>query len=70
MIVAKIVPFQIFQMETTHPFSVAVFNDMLYWSDAEKRVVQAADKFSGKHRQVLLKRLKQPFAVKVSLEIV
>ncbi|MEQ2196969.1 hypothetical protein XENOCAPTIV_019715 [Xenoophorus captivus] len=50
--------------KTTNPFSVAVFNDMLYWSDAKKRVVQAANKLSGKNRQVILKRPGQPFAVK------
>ncbi|XP_058492296.1 very low-density lipoprotein receptor isoform X1 [Solea solea] len=51
--------------ETTNPFSLAVFNDMLYWSDAKRRVVQAAHKISGKNRQVLLKRPKQPFGVKI-----
>ncbi|MEQ2170867.1 hypothetical protein GOODEAATRI_004691 [Goodea atripinnis] len=53
---------------TTNPFSVAVFNDMLYWSDAKKRVVQAANKLSGKNRQVILKRPGQPFAVKIYLQ--
>lgn len=58
--------FQILQMEDTrNPFSLALFNDMLYWSDSMKRVVQAAHKVSGKNRQVLLKRPKQPFGVKV-----
>lgn len=58
---------QILQMkETTNPFSLAVFNDMLYWTDAKRRVVQAAHKISGKQHQVLLKRPKQPFGVKVS----
>lgn len=58
---------QILQLKkTTNPFSVAVLNDMLCWSDAKKRVVQAANKFSGKNRQILLKRPGQPFAVKVS----
>ncbi|XP_067377452.1 very low-density lipoprotein receptor [Channa argus] len=57
---------QILQMkETTNPFSLAVFNDMLYWSDAKKRVVQAAHKITGKNRQVLLKRPRQPFGVKI-----
>lgn len=51
--------------ETTNPFSLAVFNDMLYWSDAKKRVVMAAHKFSGKNHQILLKRPRQPFGVKV-----
>ena len=52
--------------ETTSPFSLAVFNDMLYWSDAKKRVVQVAHKISGKYHQVLLKRQRQPFGVKVN----
>ncbi|XP_068576829.1 very low-density lipoprotein receptor isoform X2 [Cebidichthys violaceus] len=57
---------RILQMkETTNPFSLAVFNDMLYWSDAKKRVVLAAHKISGKNHQVLLKRPGQPFGVKV-----
>lgn len=59
--------FQILQMhETTNPFSLAVLNDMLYWSDAKKRVVQAAHKISGKNHKVLLKRPRQPFGIKVS----
>lgn len=52
--------------ETSNPFSLAVFNGLLYWSDAKKRVVLAAHKTSGKNRQVLLKRPRQPFGVKVS----
>uniref|UniRef100_A0A8P4GKW9 EGF-like domain-containing protein n=1 Tax=Dicentrarchus labrax TaxID=13489 RepID=A0A8P4GKW9_DICLA len=57
---------QILQMKwTTNPFSLAVFNDMLYWSDTKKRVVLAAHKISGKNRQVLLKRQRQPFGVKI-----
>uniref|UniRef100_A0A3Q3N1G3 Low-density lipoprotein receptor related-protein 13 n=1 Tax=Mastacembelus armatus TaxID=205130 RepID=A0A3Q3N1G3_9TELE len=51
--------------KTTNPFSLAVFNDILYWSDAKRRVVQAAHKISGKNRQVLLKRPRQPFGVKI-----
>ncbi|XP_054906763.1 very low-density lipoprotein receptor [Poeciliopsis prolifica] len=57
---------KIFQLkETTYPFSVAVFDDLLYWSDAKRRVVQAVDKLSGKNRQVILKRPGQPFAIKI-----
>lgn len=60
-------PFQLLQIkETANPFSLTVFNDMLYWTDAKKRVVLAAHKISGKNGQVLLKRPRQPFAVKVS----
>lgn len=39
---------------------------MLYWTDAKKRVVLSAHKISGKNGQVLLKRPRQPFGVKVS----
>uniref|UniRef100_A0A8C6WTV1 EGF-like domain-containing protein n=1 Tax=Neogobius melanostomus TaxID=47308 RepID=A0A8C6WTV1_9GOBI len=57
---------QILQMkETTNPFSLAVFNDMLYWSDTKRRVVLATHKLTGKNRQVLLKRPQQPFGVKI-----
>uniref|UniRef100_UPI0037E7C5F3 very low-density lipoprotein receptor n=1 Tax=Semicossyphus pulcher TaxID=241346 RepID=UPI0037E7C5F3 len=57
---------QILQMkETTNPFSLAVFDDMLYWTDAKKRVVRVAHKISGKKHQVLLKRPRQPFGVKI-----
>lgn len=50
--------------ETSNPFSLAVFNDMLYWTDAKKRVVRGARKVSGKNGHVLLKRQRQPFGVK------
>ncbi|KAJ0019807.1 hypothetical protein NQD34_007376 [Periophthalmus magnuspinnatus] len=56
---------QILQMETINPFSLAVFNDMMYWSDTKRRVVQEATKLTGKNRRVLLKRPRQPFGVKV-----
>nr|XP_061804188.1 very low-density lipoprotein receptor-like [Nerophis lumbriciformis] len=61
---------QILQMkETTNPFSLAVFNDMLFWSDAKRRVVLAAHKVTGKNVRVLLKRLRQPFGVKIVHQI-
>ncbi|XP_072288518.1 vitellogenin receptor Yl [Eucyclogobius newberryi] len=57
---------QVLQMkDTSNPFSLAVFNDMLYWSDTKRRVVQEADKVTGKNRRVLLKRPRQPFGVKI-----
>lgn len=57
---------QILQMkETTNPFSLAVFNDLLYWSDAKRRALQVAHKGTGKNYQILLKRPRQPFDVKV-----
>ncbi|XP_023814493.1 low-density lipoprotein receptor-related protein 1B [Oryzias latipes] len=57
---------RILQMKKiTYPFSVAVFNDMLYWSDAKQRIVQAATKLSGKNRQIVLKRPGQPVALKI-----
>lgn len=52
--------------ETSNPFSLAVFNDMLYWTDAKNRVVRGARKVYGKNSHVLLKRQRQPFGVKAS----
>uniref|UniRef100_A0A671K6H9 Si:dkey-88l16.3 n=1 Tax=Sinocyclocheilus anshuiensis TaxID=1608454 RepID=A0A671K6H9_9TELE len=46
-------------------FSVAVFNDMVYWSDTHRRSIQGANKLTGKNRRVLLKRPGQPFDLKV-----
>ncbi|XP_068617008.1 very low-density lipoprotein receptor [Brachionichthys hirsutus] len=57
---------QILQMEdVTNPFSLTVFNDLLFWSDSKKRMVLAAQKVSGKKHQVLFKRPRQPFGVKI-----
>ncbi|XP_061907557.1 very low-density lipoprotein receptor isoform X1 [Entelurus aequoreus] len=57
---------RILQMkETANPFSLAVFNDILYWSDSKRRVVQAAHKVTGKNIRVLLKRPRQPFGIKI-----
>lgn len=55
--------------DTSNPFSLAVFNDMLYWTDAKKRVVLGARKVSGKDGQILLKRQRQPFGVKVRTNV-
>lgn len=58
---------QILQLaETPSPFSVAVFNDQLFWSDTKRRTIRSADKNTGKEQKVLLKRPGQPFGLKVS----
>lgn len=53
--------------ETSSPFSVAVFNDMVYWSDTQRRTIHGAHKVTGKNRKVILKRPGQPFGLKVSI---
>ncbi|KAL2087738.1 hypothetical protein ACEWY4_016566 [Coilia grayii] len=50
--------------ETPSPFSVAVFNGMVYWSDTKRRTIQGAHKVTGKNRKVILKRPSQPFGLK------
>lgn len=37
-----------------HPFSIAVFNDRIYWSDWDTKSIQSCDKFSGKDRKTLV----------------
>lgn len=63
--------FQLLQLsEMPSLFSVAVFNDMVYWSDTHRRSIQAANKLTGKNRKVLLKRPGQPFDLKVRIHAV
>ncbi|KAG7318702.1 hypothetical protein KOW79_018457 [Hemibagrus wyckioides] len=52
-------------METRSPFSLAVFEDLVYWTDTGRRTIQKAQKVTGKQQQVLLKRLSQPLGLKV-----
>ncbi|MCJ8742663.1 hypothetical protein PDJAM_G00084880 [Pangasius djambal] len=51
--------------ETSSPFSVAVFNDMVYWSDTQRQAIHRAHKITGKNHKVILKRPGQPFGLKV-----
>lgn len=62
---------QVLQLsEMPSPFSVAVFNDMVYWSDTRRRSIQGANKLTGKNRKVFLKRPGQPFGLKVRIHTV
>ncbi|TSO98515.1 Low-density lipoprotein receptor-related protein 4 [Bagarius yarrelli] len=51
-------------METRSPFSLAVFEDLVYWTDTHRRTIEKAQKVTGKQQLVLLKRLGQPFGLK------
>ncbi|XP_027024016.2 prolow-density lipoprotein receptor-related protein 1 isoform X1 [Tachysurus fulvidraco] len=51
--------------EIRSPFSLAVFEDFVYWTDTRRRTIQKAQKVTGKQQQVLLKRHSQPFDLKV-----
>uniref|UniRef100_A0A3B4DAY2 EGF-like domain-containing protein n=1 Tax=Pygocentrus nattereri TaxID=42514 RepID=A0A3B4DAY2_PYGNA len=53
--------------EIQSPFSVAVFNDMVYWSDTQRQAILGAHKTSGKNCTVILKRAGQPFGLRVSI---
>ncbi|KAJ1066726.1 hypothetical protein K5549_006278 [Capra hircus] len=51
------------------PFSVAVFEDEVFWSEMKTRTVQRMKKMTGKNRAVLIKRLEQPYGLKVMHEV-
>ena len=45
-----------------HPYSIAVFEDTLYWSDWQGHDIQACNKFTGKnHRVVVREKSKKKF---------
>eukprot|EP00091_Calanus_sinicus_P000104 TRINITY_DN1002_c0_g1_i6.p1 TRINITY_DN1002_c0_g1~~TRINITY_DN1002_c0_g1_i6.p1 ORF type:complete len:697 (+),score=252.54 TRINITY_DN1002_c0_g1_i6:520-2610(+) len=45
----------ILDMVAKHPFSMAVFEDSLYWSDWEMQEIVSCNKFTGKNFQTLVK---------------
>ncbi|XP_032774864.1 low-density lipoprotein receptor-related protein 1-like [Rattus rattus] len=51
------------------PFSVAVFEDKVFWSDLQTRTIQSVEKMTGKDRAVLIKRSGQPFGLKIMHEV-
>ncbi|KAB0405357.1 hypothetical protein E2I00_006971 [Balaenoptera physalus] len=50
------------------PFLVAVFEDEVFWSEMKTRTVQRMKKTTGKDRAVLIKRLEQPYGLKIYLK--
>ncbi|KAF3825521.1 hypothetical protein GH733_005503 [Mirounga leonina] len=50
------------------PFSVAVFEDEVFWSEMKTRTVQRMKKTTGKNRAVLIKRSQQPHGLKIYLK--
>ncbi|XP_066511705.1 very low-density lipoprotein receptor-like [Hoplias malabaricus] len=52
-------------METPSPFSLAVFGDIIYWSDILRGTIQGAKKATGKEPQVLLRPPGLPLHLKV-----
>ncbi|TKC52997.1 hypothetical protein EI555_015648, partial [Monodon monoceros] len=51
------------------PFLVAVFEDEVFWSEMKTRTVQRMKKTTGKNRAVLIKRLEQPYGLKIMHEV-
>lgn len=38
-----------------NPYGIAVFQDSIYWSDRKAKSIEYCDKFTGKHRNTLIK---------------
>ncbi|XP_075234347.1 putative vitellogenin receptor yl isoform X2 [Lycorma delicatula] len=45
---------KVLQEEIKHPFSIAVFEDSLYWSDWDGKVIETCNKFTGKHKRSII----------------
>ena len=42
------------QGRISHPFSIAVFEDYIYWTDWTKESIERADKFTGSNQTTIL----------------
>nr|KAF6460524.1 hypothetical protein HJG59_011438 [Molossus molossus] len=51
------------------PFSVAVLEDEVFWSETKTRTVQRMKKMTGKNRAVLIKRIEQPYGLKIMHQV-
>lgn len=47
------------------PFSIAVFQDTLYWSDYKTEGIYAANKVTGENAIVVVKDLRQPTGINI-----
>lgn len=45
----------VIQSVSKHPYGIAVFLDKLYWSDWDSKTIQSCDKFTGKHRDTIVR---------------
>uniref|UniRef100_A0A8D1T6B6 EGF-like domain-containing protein n=1 Tax=Sus scrofa TaxID=9823 RepID=A0A8D1T6B6_PIG len=52
-----------------NPFSITMFEDEVFWSEMKTRTVQRMRKTTGKNRAVLIKRLEQPYGLKIIHEV-
>nr|QIQ19559.1 vitellogenin receptor [Sogatella furcifera] len=48
-----------------HPYSIAVFEDTIYWSDWQTLKIESANKFTGKNRRTVVQDKKKIFGIKV-----
>jgi hypothetical protein len=53
-----------------HPFSVAVFEDTIYWSDYGLRDIQSCHKFTGENHEVVVKSARiQTYGIQIAHEL-
>lgn len=55
----------ILQHVVKHPFSIAVFENKLYWSDWDTNTIQYCDKFTGKNWTTLARTSNTPFGIHI-----
>ena len=55
---------------SVHPFSVAVFEDTIYWSDYGIRDIQSCHKFTGENHKVVVKSARiQTYGIQIAHEL-
>lgn len=45
------------EIDMLHPFSLAIFEDTLYWSDWTGGMLMSCNKFTGKNKQIIIKEM-------------
>lgn len=51
--------------QISHPFSMAVFEDNIFWTDWSGGDIRMAHKYTGKHFQKIVLGLNSPMGIKV-----
>nr|ADE34166.1 vitellogenin receptor [Nilaparvata lugens] len=56
---------KVLERAVVHPYSIAVFEDTIYWSDWDSLKIESANKFTGKNRKTVVQDKNRIYGIKV-----